>query len=764
MSIRPGLLALKKEYVVILYVAGNPGGRVSVLKFRIMLLLFAAVAAAGAVSARPKIGLVLGGGGARGLAHVGTLELLEELHIPVDCIAGTSMGSIIGGLYAAGLTPEEIKSAMLSMNWDDLFQDQPPRDTQCFRRKQDDRSDFYGFVLGLRGFRPALPRGLVAGQKLTLSLKHPGLFTTSTQDFDDLPVPFRAVATDVETGELVILSKGSLVHALRASMAIPGVFNPVRLDGRLLVDGGLLRNLPIDVVKEMGADVIIAVDVGSPVEELTAENINSIFSVSQQAFNIFLKETSDRWRDQADVLLQIPLQGISAADFKMAPEIIRAGEEAAETIRSELERYSVGDDEYRTFLDRHRSGPSSYPRIDGIEVVNHSSVNDYVISRRVHVEAGKELDPVQLETDLNRLYGLDVFELVDFGLREKNGRNTLRILAEEKLHGANVLLFGLDYFDDLEGRVDFGLLARFTRLELNRLGGEWRTDVRLGLTRGASTEWYQPLEPSRAVFLAPVASVWYDTQDIYDGDKRAAEYRVRTLCAGLDAGIQLGSIGEVRFGVRRGETQSLVISGRAGAPEETTRRGGWAGSLVYDLLDYPDLPRKGGAGAVRVFLARRDVGDDDDYDRVSVDLAQFASAGRNVFFGTFAGGSSLGSEIPFDDRFVVGGPFSFSGLKPGQARGMAFGVARLGYYRILVEGKVLVGNSIFTGGWGEAGNVWQSPGDAALDDVVYGGALVLGAATVLGPITVGYGRNEDDVDSFFLTIGRQFGNVYRGKP
>ena len=726
--------------------------------FFLSFLLAGAVCPAAA--SRPTIGLVLGGGGARGLAHIGTLKLLAEMRVPVDFVAGTSMGSIIGGLYAAGLSPQEIESGMLAMDWESLFLDRPPRNQRPFRRKRDDRSDYYDFVLGLQGMKPALPRGIVSGQRLTMSMKFPQLYTTDKKHFDDLPIPFRAVATDIETGELVILSSGSLLHAMRASMAIPGMFNPVHLDGRLLIDGGVLRNLPIDVAKQMGADIIIAVDVGIPLDQMSADKISSIFQVSEQTINIYLRESSQRYHDQADVLLQIPLPGFSSADFKKAADIMRAGEAAAESIREALVPFAVTTAEYDEFLQKHRTGPKAYPRIDEVEIVNNSRIDDYVISRRVNIKAGRELDPRQLERDLTDLYGLGVFELVDFKIEENNNRHTLKIEAEEKLSGPNLLIFGLDYVDDLEGRIDFGLLARYTRLEINRLGGEWTTDVRLGMTRGVKSEWYQPLEPSRTMFLSVTARTWFETQDLYEDAYRVAEYRIRTAGLGLDAGIQLGTVGECRFGVRRGEMDARVVSGRAQVPEPRKSYGGWLADLTYDLLDEADFPRNGGSGRARLFMARTDLGDSDDYDRLGVDLAQYFSSGHNTFFMTLAGGSSLGSELPFDNQFVVGGPHSFSGLKPGQARGQAFGVGRIGFYRRMAEGKIIFGTNFYIGGWIETGNVWASQHDADLDDLIKAGAMVLSAATIFGPVQIGYGRNENDLDSFFLTIGRQFGNVH----
>jgi NTE family protein len=730
---------------------------------RTVLLLSILIACAGspANADRPTVGLVLSGGGARGLAHIGALELLEQMRVPVDFVAGTSMGSIIGGLYAAGLTPQEIKSAMLAMDWEALFLDRPPRNQRSFRRKRDDRSDFFDFVFGLRGFKPALPPGIVSGQRLTLSLKFPQIFLPDDTRFDDLPIPYRAVSTDIETGEMVVLSSGSLIHAMRASMAIPGVFNPVRLDGRLLVDGGVVRNMPIDVAKRMGADVIIAVDVGTPLNQMSADDLNSIFKITEQAINIYVRESSERYQNQADVLLHVPMPGFSSADFKKAAEIIEAGEQAAESIRQKLIPFAVSKTEYDRFLKRHLSGPKAYPRIDDVEIINHSRIDDYVISRRVRVEAGQELDPVELEHDLTDLYGLGVFERVDFHIREKRNRHILRIEAEEKLSGPNHLIFGLDYLDDLEGQIDFGLLARYTRLEINRLGGEWATDVRLGLTRGVKSEWYQPLEPSRTVFLSVRGRSWFETQDLYKGENRMAEYRIGTIGLGLDAGLQLGTVGECRFGIDRGEVDARVGSGRSPAPSAKRNYGGWAAELTCDLLDEADFPRKGGSGRVRLFMARRELGDVDDYDRLSGDLAQFVSQGNNTLFATLAGGSSLGSNLPFYNQFVLGGPFSFSGLKPGQFRGQTFGVGRIGFYRRLAEGMVIFGTHFYIGGWLETGNIWVSQHDANLNDLIKAGTMVLSAATILGPVQIGYGRNENDVDSFFLTIGRQFGNVHR---
>ncbi len=718
-----------------------------------------AVLAAG--GSRPTIGLALSGGGARGLAHIGALRVIEELGIPIDYIAGTSMGSVIGGLYAVGLSPDEIERAMLDVDWVDIFSDRPHRSEQSFRRKQDDRSDYLDFEIGLKHLRPVLPKGLIAGQKLTLAIKVPELYTSIDQDFDDLPIPFRAVATDIESGEMVVLRSGSLVHAIRASISIPGIFAPVSLQGRYLVDGGIARNLPVDVVKEMGADIVIAIDVGRPVDEVTVEEIRSVLDVTRQTSYIYTQHTSQGVLGLADVLMRLRLEDFNTIDYERTWEIVSEGEAESKIYVDMLSALSVAGDEYEAFLGRQRHGAMKPRRIDRIELNNRSRVNDGVLERRIGIQPGDTLDLNILDYDLGRIYELGLFGVVDFELDERGDENVLTILTSEKYYAPNIVNFGMDLIDDLEGRSRFSFLVRYTRLEMNRFGGEWRTDFRLGQSREARSEWYQPLEPTRTLFVAPRVRACYDVQDIYSEGTRTAEYLSRSLTAEIDLGIQIWRFGEVRFGAFVSSVDRRFQAGCGDLPTGERERAGFTAEVLFDSLDDPDYPASGGAMRVRLHSARSDIGGDDDYDAFEADAARFFSMGSNTGFLTFSGGSSLETDLPYDEQFLFGGPQSFSGLRYGEERGEFFGVARAGYYRKILEGMPLLGTALYIGGWFEAGNIWMDQDEASLDDLRYAGSIVLGAKSVIGPVQVGIGYNDDDDSSVFLTIGRQFGSFRR---
>jgi NTE family protein len=712
-------------------------------------------------SSRPTIGLALSGGGARGLAHIGALKVIEELGIPIDYIAGTSMGSVIGGLYAAGLSPGEIERAMLDMDWVDVFSDRPRRSEQSFRRRQDDRSDYLDFEIGLKNLRPVLPKGLISGQKLTLAIKVPELYTPIEQDFNELPIPFRAVATDIETGEMVVLGSGSLVHAIRASISIPGVFAPVSLQGKYLVDGGVARNIPVDVVKSMGADIVIAVDVGHPVEEVTIEEIRSVLDVTRQTSYIYTQQTSQSVLTLADVLMHLRLEGFSTIDYEKTKAIIDEGEEASKLYVDMLSALSVPDSEYEAFLGRHRRGPVGPRRIDAIELDNRSRVRDSVLERRISIQPGDTLDLDRLEFDLGRIYELGLFGVVDFEIDEREEGSVLRIMTSEKYYAPNTLNFGIDLVDDLEGRSRFCFLVRYTRLEMNRFGGEWRTDFRIGQSRELRSEWFQPLEPTRTLFVAPVLRACYDVQDIYNEGTRTAEYLARHLSAEIDFGVQIWRFGEVRFGIFASNVDRSVEAGCGDLPTGESERAGTRAQMMFDTLDDPDFPASGGALWLRLISVRSSIGGDDDYDKLALDWARFFSIGGNTGFLTLSGGSSLDTELPYEEQFLFGGPQSFSGLRYGEERGESFGVARIGYYRRIMEGMPMLGTTLYVGGWFEAGNVWMDEDDATLDELRYAGSLVLGAKTVLGPVQVGYGLSDDGDGSVFFAIGRQFGSFKR---
>ncbi|MBN2070490.1 MAG: patatin-like phospholipase family protein [Candidatus Krumholzibacteriota bacterium] len=731
----------------------------------LLIIFFLPVAAGGAADTtgatdepgRPKIGLVLGGGGARGPAHIAAIRLLEELRIPVDYIAGTSAGSIVAGLYAVGLSPDEMENVMISMNWADLFSDRRDRRERSFRRKKDDRCDFILAEFGFKDLELIAPIAVVGGQKMQLASKSPFLHTTTDQDFDDLKIPLRTVATDLLTGEEIICSSGSLIHAIRSSMSIPGVFAPVHMDGRYLVDGGLVNILPVDVVKDMGADIIIAVDLGAPIEKADHSSFHSLLEVSDQTTGIMIRKTSEKVKKLADVCVNMVLEGYSSYDFELAPEVIQAAALEVEAYRDELSRFSVSEEEYERYIRKQRHDEPVTRYINKVKVENHSHVRDGEILRRISFIPGDEFDLDVLEKDLEYIHEMNVFETVDYRLVDEGGETVLLIIAWEKIYSPNILNAGYSHLDDLEGNVDFQIINRYTRMEINRLGGEFRLDTRLGISRSIKAEFYQPIEFSRSIFLAPWLDAATITHNYYSGDHREGDYETSSLGGGVDLGFQLGRFLELRCGFERRLMRTDVKIGNISVPEGERTKVGLRASIEYDLLDELDFPTCGSSVRMTFFSGSELWGGSSEYEKISLDFAQFATFNRNTFFMTFSGGGDFDSKIPFDEEFLLGGPHSFSGLKPGQLRGDAFGVARLGYYRPVYGGGVMFNPSLFVGCYFEAGNIWQEQESISADGLLYGGSVFIGLRTFLAPAQISYGRTENGYDSFYLTVGRQFG-------
>ena len=326
-------------------------------------LLIAALCAAAATPARaqflprPKICLVLSGGGARGVAHVGVIKVLEEQRIPIDCIVGTSMGSIVGGAYASGLSPELMESQIRAVDWDRVLADNPPRPARSIYTKQQERLHIGSPEVGFSHGKVELPRGAIVGHQLELFLQ--GLIGVDLEydSFDHLPIPFRAIATDIGNGQMVVLDKGSLAMSMRASMSVPGVFAPQKLDGRLLVDGGLVRNLGVDVARGMGADIVIAVNLGSGL--LKPDEVQSIFSVAEQTLAILTEQNVQRSLAElkpTNILIEPALGDFSSSDFKNSMSTIPIGEAAARTQIARLQALSLDPEAYRQWqlAARHR--------------------------------------------------------------------------------------------------------------------------------------------------------------------------------------------------------------------------------------------------------------------------------------------------------------------------------------------------------------------------------------------------------------------------
>ncbi|MEX1994840.1 MAG: patatin-like phospholipase family protein [Steroidobacteraceae bacterium] len=730
-------------------------------------LLFVSVAgAAGPVAeadpaARPRIGLVLSGGGARGLAHVGVLQVLEERRIPVHAIAGTSMGAVVGGLYAAGMSPAQIEALVSTLDWNAAFRDRPPRGNMNFRRKQDDREYLVRFPLGVKGGSFRVPRGLIQGQQLTQILRRETIAVAAIDDFDRLPTRFRAVATDLENGERQVIARGDLTEALRASMSAPGVFAPVELDGRMLVDGGLVENLPVDVARSMGVDIVIAVDVGSlPVGR---RELSSALAVSNQMLTIMMQRETARQRSLlagGDLLIEPALGNLLPTDFTDVDQTIEHGREAARALAARLAPFGANEAEWQAYLAARAARESPLPDVQFVRTDPRSERYRERIVAELAPVIGEPLDPVAMEQRLSHLYADDNFESLDYRLVRDGGLDGIEVSARRKSWGPNYIRFGLELQDDFEGSNSFNAGVRAQVTEVNRYGAEWRTDLRVGARPRLMTEFYQPIGYASDWFVAPRLLIERRNFDLIEGEDRLATYRVRNREFGLDLGREFGSWGELRAGVVLGEGSRHLLIGDPADPDLPARtdydRGELVARLSVDRLDDVYFPRHGELFTLQWNGARESLGADADADRISVEWTLARSFGRNSYVLSATGGAHVsGSEAAVEDFYTLGGLFNLSGLSPESLSGPHFGVARAIYYRRIGSGQEgFLNVPTYLGVSAELGNVWERRSDASFSSARVNGAAFLGFDTFLGPVYLAAGFDEGGGRSFYLLLGR----------
>ena len=719
-----------------------------------------AVPAEEAEARRPRTALVLSGGGARGVAHIGVLRALEEMRVPVDLVVGTSMGSFVGGLYAAGYSPEALETVVLAQDWRDVFDDRPRRKYVPYRRKQDDLLPLFDLELGI-GKGLQVQTGLITGQKLGFLLQVMTLHTATLERFDELPLQYRAVATDLRQGRVTVLDRGRLATAIRASMAVPGVLTPVEIDGALLVDGALLRNLPVDVARELGAERIIAVDISTRLDDISKM---SMFSVASQSLSIF-SETNVIEQlallGEGDLLITPDLEGIGAGDFegeKLRRAIAR-GIEAARGAAAGLAGFAVSEAEWQRFLDRQRAAVAALPgrpSIAGIEVLGNARVSPKLIRARVRSLPGSMLDFDRLLRDLERIYEIGEFEHVDFRLLPApDGALSLVIEVEEKSWGPDYLRFGLALESNLRGRGQFTALGQVTRAQLTSRGADWKSRIGVGGVDSIFSELYLPLDYRGFLFVAP-SFEYFDREVVARSPEDDLEQiRLDVAAVRLDVGVQFRNVGELRFGVLRGGGSVDVLTQSSVEPFDF-HVGGWRARLGIDRFDSANFPRHGAVLTTELFLSRESMGADQDYDKLELFLADASSVGKNSFVTWIAAESNLGSETPFYERAELGGFLNLSGLDPGTLTGNVGGVMAALYYRQIGLLQQAIGDGIYLGGSIEAGGVWETDGEVGFADLTWAGSAFFGVDTKLGPFYLGYGRAETGDNAFYFFLGRLF--------
>jgi NTE family protein len=682
------------------------------------------------------------------------------MRIPVDFIAGTSMGALVGGLYASGIPADRLENLVLDLDWEDLLQDDPDREDLSFRRKSDDTQYLVRTPVGLRNWKLRAPKGAIEGQKINLLLKSLLLPARQVRDFDELPVPFRAVATDIESGEAVVLGDGSLITALRASMSIPGVFSPIEVSGRLLVDGGIALNLPVEVARDMGADVLIVVDLSVPL--MSREELDSALKILEQRLDLTihrnvqaqLKTLTDR-----DVRIHPDLGDIGVMDFKREEEALALGERAARNSKEALARYSLSEEDYARYLMEKKSLPPGAPVIDFIRVTTDSGISPAVIQWKLRSVLEKPLNVDELHDALNNIFGLGYFDIVTYDVVEEEGRTGLLVDARARSWGPGYFKFGVNLESDVKGANSFNAGISYTQTEITRFAGELRIDLEVGERGRLFTGLHLPLEKSLKLFVAPDLEVSRDNIYSFDPDgKRTAAYRVTDFDATLAAGSELGNWGEFRLGIRRGRGDVDLLVGTVSPSVDRFERGDAFWRFSVDTLDNINFPHHGIRGSVNAVLSKESLGADLSYEQFFLDWVGAASTGRNTAILDLRFGTTQDNDAPIYDQFTMGGFQNLSGFGRNELRGPNYGGAMLIYYHRVWGGlnSIIEGLPVYTGVSLEAGNVWDDLDDADLDSLLLAGSVFVGADTPLGPVYVALGHGEGGRKALYFYLGRTF--------
>lgn len=720
------------------------------------------------------------------MAHVGVLKVLERAHVPVDLIAGTSMGAIIGGLYASGMSAEALEQVLLKLDWDALFANRVPRESLRLRRKEEDFEISPALEMGLNPNTgmPMLPLGSVSSRGLEWLLRRYTLPVRQLRNFDVLPIPFRAVATDMENGQAVVFREGDLATVLRASMSVPGVFPPTEVNGRILGDGGLVNNLPVDVVREMGADLLIVVNIGTPLSRRDA--LGTAFGLTAQMINILTEQNVQNSIRQLSLggsshaprtlLIEPDLGTISAGDFSSARQLIALAEQYTETLRPRLDALALPLNEWQGRL-RALQTPAPQPRpLVQIRFSEQQITHPERYRALLESQVGQPFDLQRAERDSQRLAATDDYLHADYQLDDLPEGSGLVFSLDEKPWGPHYFRLGLGLNSDFAGQGDFNLKLSHNRHWLNRFGAEWRNRLQIGSVPRWFTELYQPIgEPD------PSGSDWFTALHLAGERRHMSVYPVldpqssprsvpllwhdtrNQVGAGVDLGQTWGTYGEIRFGLERQMIQiepesyartSSAIPQRLTRDERNLRLG-----IQIDRLDHGSFPTRGYRLRFSAQSGRRDVSDgttqlqDERFRRLEIEGNAVHSESRQTFELSFLARVAHQQLVAGIGQYSLGGFQHLSGYQPGQLSGNQVVLARLGWYTRLSQQPVLT-RGFFSGVSLEAGNAWAGPSAIALNQLRLGSSFFLGADTGVGPLYFGLNWAPLVGSGLFLQLGR----------
>ncbi len=704
---------------------------------------------------RPRVGLALGGGGARGIAHVRILKKLEEMRIPVDCIAGTSMGALVGALYATGKDADEIEKLLQTIEWKQLFTDSIPRRERSLRRKDEDATRLATLGVGIQGSKGLkLAPGFSEGERLIAFFERETGSGRISGNFDRLPIPFRAVATDINTGKHVVLDHGSLPMAMRASMSLPGIFRPVEIEGKILVDGGLADQVPIDVVRQMGADRVIAVDVGTPLSVLDRDA--SLVDVLDQMSGFLTTGSAARQLatlDASDVLITPDLTGqVSTGDFEKAALALQIGQQAADAATGALASFSVPPEQYVRFESQHRFKAFDAPLVSAIRFENHTDYADEVLLSYLPVKVGERLDAERMREGIINAYGLGTLSSITYDVKGEDQAAEIDIKAYSKPHGPTYVQAGLTLSDDLQGNHESNLRAALLFSPISPFGAEARVLVQLGSEPALTGEYYHPFD-YRSRYVVDFKG-GYETANfnIFDdfGNKvlryRAERTGIRALFSrNFSNALQLSA------GLERYTGGARLEVGDPRSPDVDFDDGASVLQVRVDTIDSLYFPRNGFLMALGYRMSREGLGADTEFDQADFDAVGAKSFGsHSVQLGARYHVTTSG-VAPLQSLYRLGGRWRLAGFQNNQLTGQNYALAFLGYSYQL---GTMFGRSAQVGATLEYGNAWQRRSDMAWDDGIFNGSLFIGFDSWVGPVIFGYGMKEGGDSVIFIELGQ----------
>jgi len=692
-------------------------------------------------SERPRIGLVLGGGGAKGAAHIGVLQVLDDLRVPIDCIAGTSMGALVGATYAAGKTPDEIERAVTGIEWTQAVGGQQNRDRKPINLKLSDSIYSNSLEFGLQNGSLTTPAGFIQTQDIEDVIWRLVSDTDEVSDFDDLPIPFRAVATDVLAGEMVVMGDGSLPVAMRASMALPGIFAPVHADDRILIDGGMLRNLPVDVGRELCADIVIAVWMTTPPKQ--PEDVTTALAIFDRSYKLMIGANQKAQIEslaETDIGIDVPMGDIESGDFLRVGEAIALGKQAAESSKAALRKLAVSEEEYAAW--RQSIQPESIEKfaVAQITVTGNERVNaEYILENIRSIQPGVEFTSADLTTGAENIFALGDFERVSFQIHGPAHEQTVEFQVTEKSWGPDFFRFDFGLAAQGSAGLEAILRAEHQRSWINSRGGRWQNTFQFGEQTLLRSDFYQPIDIQQQYFVQPIVVFENNIEDVYLDGERIAKYFVRQVYSQLDVGMNIGTRAQIRLGLRHGLEQASIDTGLPGLPELEQRRDtNLQLRAVYDTRNSVGLPTRGTLFHARYVESEDWLGSELEYSIAEGVLARAFNFSGNSFNYFIGGGAVLDGEVPITQDIELGGIRTFPGLRPGELRGNEYWFAGTRYAWRLADVQPLFGQAVYGGLRLQAGRV--NDRFDGIDD----GTLIGLSASLSGNVAIG---------NFLLSLG-----------